>query len=213
MSEPVKRRYASEWRTVQARQTRRVIVAAAARLFVDNGFGRTTIGAIAEEAGVSRKTVFTAVGGKVAVLKLALDWAVAGDDEPATLEQRLAARGAQEGFDFDAVLRDWVGVISAIGTRVNGLSAALFAAAATDDEARDLWQSTQAQRLAGARAFVAHLSANARLRPGLSLDHAADIVWLHSDPAMYRRVVVERGWSSQDFGDWLFAALKHQLRG
>ena len=137
---------------------RSAIVAGAARLFVDDGFGRTTIEAIAEEAGVSRKTVFTAVGGKVAVLKLSLDWAVAGDDDPATLKQRLAAGGAQESTDFDAVLRDWVRVVSAIAARVNGLSAALFAAAASDDKARDLWQRTQAQRLAGARAFIGHLS-------------------------------------------------------
>ena len=31
---------------------------------------------------MSRKTVFTAVGGKLDLLKTALDWAVAGDDRP-----------------------------------------------------------------------------------------------------------------------------------
>src|SRR5215510_13295482 len=84
----VKRAYSSRLRAAQARQTRRSIVSAAARLFVEDGFGTTTIDAVADAAGVSRKTVFTAVGGKVALLKLALDWAVAGDDEPIPLADR-----------------------------------------------------------------------------------------------------------------------------
>src|SRR5664279_4702009 len=194
MAADVKRAYSSELRALHARQTRRVIVAAAARLFVDQGFGRTTIDAIAKEAGVSRKTLFTAVGGKVEMLKLALDWAIVGDDEPVPLAHRPALRETKQATDPDTILRGWVHVITTIASRVEGLSAALFAAAAAEDEAQQLWQQSQAQRLTGARAFVAHLAANADLRPGLSQDHAADIAWLHSDPAMYRRLVVERGW-------------------
>ena len=82
MVDVVKRQYRSDLRTSQARETRRAIVAAASRLFVERGYGATTIDAVADAAGVSRKTVFTAVGGKVDLLKVALDWAVAGDDRP-----------------------------------------------------------------------------------------------------------------------------------
>src|SRR3954451_14300142 len=79
MSESVKRRYSSPLRARQAEQTRRGIVAAAGPLFVEVGYGRTSVDAVAEAAGVSRKTVFSAVGGKVELLKLAIDWAVVGD--------------------------------------------------------------------------------------------------------------------------------------
>ena len=58
------------------------IVDAAAGLFIAHGYGGTTVDAIAEAAGVSRKTVFTSVGGKADALKFALDWAVTGDDAP-----------------------------------------------------------------------------------------------------------------------------------
>ena len=75
MSDPVKRGYASPLRTAQAQATRRRIVAAAADLFVTSGFAGTSVDAIAEAAGVSRKTVFTTVGGKTELLGLALDWA------------------------------------------------------------------------------------------------------------------------------------------
>ena len=75
-----RRPYRSRLREEQARATRRAIVTAAHDLFGEVGWSRTTIDAVAERAGVSRKTVFTAVGGKSALLNLALDWALVGDD-------------------------------------------------------------------------------------------------------------------------------------
>ena len=63
-------------------------MAAAGDLFVERGFSATTIDSVAERAGVGRKTVFDSVGGKGALLKLAWDWALVGDDEPISMEQR-----------------------------------------------------------------------------------------------------------------------------
>ncbi len=99
MSDAVKRDYRSELRAAQAQETRRSIVAAATRLFVEDGYGATTIDAVAEAAGVSRKTVFTAVGGKLDLLKLALDWAVAGDDQAVALSDRAAIRRLMDQRD------------------------------------------------------------------------------------------------------------------
>ena len=84
--------YRSALREEQARATRRRIVDAGRELFLQRGYGPTTIDAIAERAEVSRKTVFTSVGGKAVVLKLAFDWALAGDDEPVALADRPEVR-------------------------------------------------------------------------------------------------------------------------
>ena len=86
------RRCASQVRDEQARRTRRAIVTAAHELFLAQGYAATTIDGIAEAAHVSRRTVFNSVGGKVALLKLALDWAVVGDDEPIALIDRPAIK-------------------------------------------------------------------------------------------------------------------------
>lgn len=53
-----RRPYRSTLRQDQARSTRRAIVTAARDLFVELGWSRTTIDAVAARAGVSRKTVF-----------------------------------------------------------------------------------------------------------------------------------------------------------
>jgi AcrR family transcriptional regulator len=212
MTDGVKRSYSSTLRAAQARETRRALVSTAARLFTEQGYGRTTIDAIAEQAGVSRKTVFTAVGGKLDLLKLALDWAVAGDDEPTPLLERPELTATKNATSPAVILRGWVDVIAPIAARVHGLSAALAAAASADDDARLLREANQVQRLTGARAFVTHLAAHHGLRPGLSVDRAADIVWLYSDPAVYHRLVAERGWADTEYRDWLLRTLTQQLR-
>ena len=89
MTGPVKRKtYRSPLRDSQAEETRLRVVTAAARLFIERGYGATSIDAIAEAAGVGRATVFTSVGGKAALLRLAYDIAIVGDDEPVPLPQR-----------------------------------------------------------------------------------------------------------------------------
>src|SRR5215213_1478646 len=143
MSASVKRDYRSELRTAQAMATRRSIIAAATRLFVEDGYGATTIDAVADAAGVSRKTVFTAVGGKVDLLKIALDWAVAGDDLPVALADRDILRELLEQSDARILLTGWAQLQAEIGARVAALVQALEVAAETDGEARLLLAQVQ----------------------------------------------------------------------
>src|SRR5215470_11723852 len=151
MTSEVKRNYSSTLRAAQARQTRRVIVDAGARLFVEDGFGRTTIDAIAAEAGVSRKTVFTAVGGKVEILKLAIDWAIVGDDEPVALADRPQIDRLKAETDPTAILEGWIDVGVPISARVAGVFSVLAVAAGIDDDARELLATMNARRASGAR--------------------------------------------------------------
>src|SRR5687768_12500402 len=102
-----RRPYQSKLRDEQARATRRAIVGAAGELFVELGWSRTTIDAVAERAGVSRKTVFTSVGGKAALLKLALDWALVGDDEPVPLADRPVIAEMERLRDPRALVARW----------------------------------------------------------------------------------------------------------
>jgi AcrR family transcriptional regulator len=212
MNENVKRVYSSELRATQARETRRIIVSSAATLFVEKGFGQTTVDAIAEEAGVSRKTVFAAVGGKVELLKLALDWAFAGDDEPIAMADRPEVGRLKQEHNPDALLRGYAHMLTTIGSRAAGLSRALTVAAGMDAEARRLWETSQSQRHSGARSVVGALDALGGLREGLEPAEAADIVWVHSDPALYHRLVIERRWAKKRYEEWLYETLRRQLR-
>ncbi|HYT76088.1 MAG TPA: helix-turn-helix domain-containing protein, partial [Vicinamibacterales bacterium] len=80
--------YRSPLRDAQAKATRLRVIQSASRLFIERGYGATSIDEIAEAAGVGRATVFTAVGGKALLLRAAYDVALVGDDEPIPLPQR-----------------------------------------------------------------------------------------------------------------------------
>ena len=203
MSVSVKRDYHSELRTAQARQTRRSIVSAAARLFVNDGYGATTIDAVAEAAGVSRKTVFTAVGGKLELLKAALDWAIAGDDLPVPLADRPVMRRLMEQNDPVALISGWAKMLVEIDTRVVRLFLALEVAAGLDAAANALLVESQRQRLDGAQMVVERLAALDALNRALSRDEAVDVAWLATDPALFDRLVRLRGWSTKRFQEWV----------
>ena len=80
--EPVnpKRSYDSPRRREQAAATRREILAAAQRLFEGQGYSATTMAAIAKEAGVALKTVYTAFETKGGVLRALWNLLLRGDD-------------------------------------------------------------------------------------------------------------------------------------
>lgn len=211
MSPPVKRQYRSELRSAQARETRRLIVAAGSRLFTQKGFGATTIDAVAAEAGVSRKTVFTAVGGKVETLKLAIDWAIAGDDEPVALQERPEFARLLGVEHADVLLERWASVLVDIDVRVAALWQALDIAAEVDPQARELHLQLSGQRLESARTIVNRLVELGALHQGLSPHEAIDIAWLGSDPVLYHRLVCQRGWPAHRFESWLAHYLVSEL--
>lgn len=213
MPDSVKRDYRSELRAAQAQQTRRSIVAAATRLFVGAGYGATTIDAVADAAGVSRKTVFTAVGGKLDLLKLALDWAVAGDDQAVALSDRAAIRRWMDQADPRQVLDGLAGMLAEIGARVGALYGALEVAAGIDPAARELAEELQRRRLDDARKVVGPLRDMKALATDITYQEAVDLVWLAMDPALFDRLVRVRRWSTSRFKQWLASTLCRQLLG
>ncbi len=211
MGEDVKRRYRSELRAAQADTTRRAIVRAASQLFISTGFGATTLDAVAAEAGVSRKTVFAAVGSKVDILRLAIEWAIAGDDEPVPLQDRPEIFGLLSVDDPVALLGGWASILVDIDTRVAGLWRALDVAAEVDPQARELQSTLSGQRLTSARVVVDRLVELGALRKKLSHAEARDIAWLAGDPVLFDRLVDQRRWPARRFERWLADHLVSEL--
>jgi AcrR family transcriptional regulator len=179
------------------------VVEAGSALFVERGFGGTTVDAIAERAGVSRKTVFTAVGGKVGLLKLAIDWALVGDDEPVPMDDRPAVQQMARETDPMTVVQLWSSLVTEIAGRLALLHPVLTAAADVDEEAAALHDVSERNRLGGARSFVEHLHALGALRDELTVERAAAMASLLMDPLGYRRLVLDAGWTTEEYADWV----------
>lgn len=207
----VKRDYRSALRAGQARQTRRTVIAAATAVFIEHGYAGATIDAVAATAGVSRKTVFTAVGGKTELLKTALDWAITGDGEEASLAERADLSAALAESDPARLLEGWVNVLVDVDIRVAPLFRALEIAADSDEAAAALRAQFEHQRLEGARTIVARLNEMGVLTNRVRRADAIDIAWLAGDPALFDRLVGSRGWSHRRYRSWLTELTAGQL--
>jgi AcrR family transcriptional regulator len=205
------RRYASQVRDEQARRTRRAIVTAAHDLFLAQGYAATTIDGIAEAAHVSRRTVFNSVGGKVALLKLAWDWAVVGDDEPLALADRPAVKAILAEPDPRKALMLWVQTANDIAARTAPLGEVLIAAADIDPAATQLLAEASRNRMLGATLFIRYLASLHGLAAGLTEQHAAELCWALTDGHLYRLLVAQRGWSTADFNRRLYNSLAAAL--
>jgi AcrR family transcriptional regulator len=210
VSQEVKRSYQSALRGAQAQSTRAAVIAAAGRLFTEQGYASTSIDEIAAAAGVSRATVFTSVGGKATLLKTALDVAIVGDDEPVPLPERPRSKAIRAESDPRKYLALYAELVTEMDGRMAGIHEALRGAAGVDPEARSLWESQLAQHRQGAANAVADLMRKGELKAGLDPAAAADIVWLLG-PGTYNMLVHRRGWSPDRFQAWLTETYIAQL--
>jgi len=201
------KRYASEVRDEQARRTRRAIVTAAHELFLAQGYAATTIDGIAAAAHVSRRTVFNSVGGKAALLKLALDWAIVGDDEPIAMADRPAVRAIRAEPDPRKALMLWVQTVTEVASRIAPLSEVLTAAADADPAAAELLAEASRNRMFGPTALIKYLASLDGLAAGVTEQRAAELCWALIDGHLYQLLVIQRGWSTVEFTRWLFDSL------
>jgi AcrR family transcriptional regulator len=66
-------------------------------------------------------------------------------------------------------------------------------------------------RLYGLRLFAEALDRGGHLRSGLDAQRATDILWALASEDTYRRLVVERSWTHDEFETWLGKSLKREL--
>jgi AcrR family transcriptional regulator len=208
------RRYSTVLRAEQTALTRRRVVDAARRLFVERGYAGTTIGAVAQAAGVSVQTVYNVVGGKATLLKAVYDVTLAGDDDPVPIGQRPEFRAVVEASTGRACLAAYSTVGRVLGERVSSLVTVLAAQAAAGDPDLAAFVATiEGERATGTRNVAAHVARRFGLRDGLDVDAAADVLWALTAPDLADRLVTRRGWGWDRFERWLGTAMADALLG
>jgi AcrR family transcriptional regulator len=195
----------------KSRQTRRRILQAAYELFVDQGYGATTLQGIAERAGVAVQTIYFAFGNKPSLLKELVDVTIAGDDEPIPTLQRAWFRDALAADTAEAHLRAHVRGTCDILQRVAPIMDVLRTAGTQDPSLASMWQQDSDPRLevqtAAARSLMAKPHASAKL----SVEHAADLLFGLLSPQLYLLFVRDRGWTPDRWEQWVYDTLHAQL--
>jgi AcrR family transcriptional regulator len=200
-----KRRYDSSGRRERARQTREQITDVARDMFLSSGYADTTVAAIAVAARVSVETIYKGFGGKPGLVRAIVDKGLAGEG-PIPAEQRSDQIRDTEP-DPRRILSAWGAFTAELAPRVVPVLTLARVAAASDPEISALLDEISAARLERMSVNARGLLQAGHLRPGITAEQAADIMWVYSSQELYELLVIRRGWPAERYGQFIAQAL------
>lgn len=207
MSNVKRRRYDAGGRRAQAERTRQALIELARDALLTRGYAATTVSEVARACGVSVESVYKRFGGKPGLVRAVVDTALLGEGAlPA--ETRSDALAIS---DPAQLLAGWARLTAEIAPRVAPIllllrqagdqDADLTALALELDDNRRQRMGTNARRLADTGA----------LRPGVSADQAADVLWTYSSPELYDLLVLRSTWPLERYAGFISEALQAHL--
>ena len=104
-------------------------------------------------------------------------------------------------------LRQFIRGAGEVYQRASRFSGVLRAAALTDEEVQRTYQRHERRRAAGYRQVAEMLTAKGRLREGLRVDTATDILLTVYGDTTYHPLTIERGWTHDQTIGWLADSL------
>jgi len=194
------RRYDSPLRQAQARRTQEAMLDAAQHHFANTGYA-VTIGAIADEAGVSVDTIYKTFGGKPGLVRAVYERGLKGQG-PVPAYQRSDDMRAHE-TDPKTIMRKWGALIAEVASEVTPVRLLVRSAAATEPDMAALLKEMNDERLRRMRHHARFLASRGYLRDGVSVAYATDVLWTCSSAEIYELLVLERGWSLTRFGRFI----------
>ena len=200
-----RRRYDSSGRRERARQTREQITKAASQLFLSGGYAATTVAAIAVAAHVSVETIYKGFGGKPGLVRAIVEKGLAGEG-PIPAEQRSDLIRDTEP-DPRRILAAWGAFTAEVAPRVAPILLLVRDAAGGDPEVARLLDEISAARHERMTVNALGLAKAGHLRPGITPEQAADVMWAYSSPELYELLVIVRGWPAERYGTFVSQGL------
>jgi AcrR family transcriptional regulator len=195
----------------RTRLARQAVLDAARTLFLEHGYGATTIEGISAAAEIPQATVYRLFSSKPGILKALLDTSVAGDDQPIPVAERSHVRSLLRATRPEDSLARLAAVSVDINTRTAPIYRILVSAASSDKNAAAILDELTLQRQEGQGRVATALARAKALRPGLRARDAGDVIHALASPELYHLLVIDRAWSRERYQRWLAEALAGQL--
>jgi AcrR family transcriptional regulator len=201
MSSSGKRKYVSRLRTQAAEATQERVLRAAKWLFTRHGIDRVTIAQIAERSQVAASTVYALFKSKEGVLRELMSRAIFGQRFQSATEQ------LKDVHDPVKLIELTAHVARAIYEGESTELGLLRGASAFSPALRKLEQEFERLRLEMQEKRVKLLFEQAKQKKGLQFDEARLLLWMYTSRDVYRMLVQEGGWTSDQYQRWLAATL------
>ncbi|MBK8024000.1 MAG: TetR/AcrR family transcriptional regulator [Chloroflexi bacterium] len=187
----------------QALITQQIILDAARTLFLEQGYGPTTIESISVKAGVAVSTVYSIYKNKRGILKAIREAWHQESGQREIYDRALGEIDPQRRVELaaNATRRQWESGATMM-TIYNS-------AAAVDPEAAAELKDALGGRRANLTNFIRE--SQFMLRPDLSQERAAAVYLALTQAEVYQEFIGGFGWSPDEYEIWLADILKQQL--
>ena len=203
------RSYDASRRRAGAARTHTRVLEVAERLLLSKGYAATSLAAIATAAEVSVELIYKTFGGKAGLVREIQRRGLLGAGPVPAPERSDAVSGTD--IDARSLLNEWTRLSTEVAPRVAPIMLLVRSAAETDADLGDLLEQMAAQRLERMAVNAERLTAHAGVRHELTVEHIRDVMWTYASPDLYDLLVGQRGWTVDQYRDFLFRGLTGQL--
>ena len=204
-----KRKYSSAVREEQAARTRTRILDAAAELFLERGYARTTMKDIAVQADVARDTVHAIFGSKARVLTALIDHRLVPDGSVTNVTQLPEALAIKDEVDQRKQIELFAKFIAGISTELRPVFEILRTASAVEPEMAKVFEEMDQFRMNNMQTYASWIEARGPLR--VSTRQAGEIIWALASLDVARMLCDELGWTESQHARWLSDTLIRTL--
>jgi AcrR family transcriptional regulator len=204
-----RRKYSSAVREEQAVRTRTRILDAAAELFLERGYARTTMKDIAVQAEVARDTVHAIFGSKAGVLTALIDYRLVPDGSVTNVTQLPGALAIKGEVDQRKQIELFARFIAGISTELRPVYEILRTASAVEPEMAKVFEEMDQFRMNNMQTYAKWIAARGPLR--VSIRQAGETIWALASLDVARMLCDELGWTESQHARWLSDTLIRTL--
>jgi AcrR family transcriptional regulator len=186
-------------------RTRAAVLDAAWQLLEEGGPATTTMGAVAERAGVSRRALYLHFASRADLLLAVHDHVDQRFDLEASLQPLLDAPDAVTALD------EFAAHLARYHPRIRAVDLALLRAGDDDPDVAALVERGSQLWHDGARSLAQRLADEGQLAEPWTVDTAADLLWSLMFPETLGRLTGDRSWSGERYRELLTVLLRRTL--
>jgi AcrR family transcriptional regulator len=212
VTQKVRRQYSSPTRSAAALATRARVSAAAAELFLADGYASTSVRAIAQRAQVAEKTVYLQFENKGELLRTVVEQAIGGDDQPVPVAERDWFRQVLEEPDPDRKLGLLARGSAALHHRTGRYFVMARGAAEVDKDAAEQWARGKRGHVRAMARLAENFHQHGVLPVGRDAEWATNLLYVLLGPETWQLMTGELGRDDEGYEDWLQSTLLATFR-
>ena len=182
---------------VRSRRTQAALLEAAREIVEDRGLPALTMGAVAELAGVTRRSVYLRFESRTQLITALFDHVNERDDLASSV------RPVHDAPDAAAALQAWAAHVARFHPRILRIARAVQSMKDTDPDAAEHWRLVQEDWHRLCLVLAGRVHDEGILAPGWTVRTMADMLQALMSLDVLETLVGQRGWSADDFASHL----------